>query len=78
MYAVVYACIRPGRLGMKEKKSELDKIEESWNGIGAPPIKTKELEFMIKSVKGIRDPLQIKNFIENLLKRIQVNVAFLV
>ena len=50
----------------KKQQDELTKIEESWNGNGVAPIKTKELEFMIKSVQGNRDPLNIKNFVESL------------
>jgi hypothetical protein len=50
----------------KKQQDELEKIQTSWNGIGVPPVKTKELEFMVRSVKGIKDPLQIKNFVENL------------
>jgi hypothetical protein len=42
---------------------ELDKIKDSWNGNGVPPVRTKELEMMIKSVKGIKDPMQIRSFI---------------
>ncbi len=54
---------------------EIEKITESWNKTyetsvtdaprnnGVPPTKTKELEMMIKSVQGIRDPMQIHSFI---------------
>jgi len=50
----------------KKQETEIDKIRESWNGNGVAPIITKQLEFMIKSVGGIRDALQIRNFIEKM------------
>jgi hypothetical protein len=50
----------------KKQEVELTKIAESWNGNGVAPIKTKELEFLVKSVQGNKDPLNIKNFVENL------------
>lgn len=50
----------------KKNEIEIDKIRDSWNGIGVAPIVTKQLEFMIKSVAGNRDPMNIRNFIERL------------
>ncbi len=50
----------------KKQETEIDNIRDSWNGIGVPPIITKQLEFMIKSIEGNRDPMNIRNFIENL------------
>jgi hypothetical protein len=50
----------------QKQEDEIDKIRESWNGIGIAPIKTKELEFMIKSINGNREQMNIRNFIENL------------
>jgi hypothetical protein len=50
----------------KKQEIEIDKIRDSWNGIGVAPIITKQLEFMIKSVAGNRDPMNIRNFIEKL------------
>ena len=50
----------------KKQEDELKKIEESWNGNGIAPLKTKELEFLIKSINGIKDPMQLKNFIEKM------------
>ena len=50
----------------KKQEDELTKIEESWNGNGLAPIKTKELEFLIKSINGIKDPMQLRNFIEKM------------
>ena len=47
----------------KVQETEIEKITDSWNGNGVPPTKTKELEMMIKSVQGIRDPMQIHSFI---------------
>lgn len=49
-----------------KQQKELDEIEKSWNGVGVPPIKTKELEMMIKSVKGMRDAMTIRDFIERM------------
>lgn len=50
----------------KKQEDELIKISDSWNGNGVAPIKTKELEFLVKSVQGNKDPLNIKNFVESL------------
>jgi hypothetical protein len=52
-------------LTLKQEK-EIQEIKKSWNGIGVAPIKTKELEFMIKSVNGNKDIMNIRNFIETL------------
>jgi hypothetical protein len=49
----------------QKQETELKKIEESWNGIGAAPIVTKRIEMMIKSLGGNRDIMQIHSFIEN-------------
>ena len=52
---------------MKPKQlKEIDEIEKSWNGIGVAPVVTKQLEMMIKSVSGNKDPMNIRNFIERL------------
>jgi hypothetical protein len=50
----------------KQQEDEIDKIKASWNGVGVAPIITKQLEFMIKSVGGVRDQMQIRNFIEKM------------
>lgn len=50
----------------QKQENEIEQIKQSWNGIGVAPIVTKELEFMIKSVKGNRDPMNTRNFIETL------------
>jgi predicted nucleotide-binding protein (sugar kinase/HSP70/actin superfamily) len=50
----------------KKNELEIDKIRDSWNGNGVAPIITKQLEFMIKSVAGNKDPMNIRNFIERL------------
>jgi hypothetical protein len=50
----------------KKQEDEIDKIRNSWNGNGVAPIVTKQLEFMIRSIGGIKDPMQIRNFIEKM------------
>jgi hypothetical protein len=50
----------------KKQESEIDEIQKSWNGVGVAPIMTKKLEFMIKSVAGNKDMMNIKNFIDRL------------
>jgi hypothetical protein len=50
----------------KKQLTDIEKIRENWNGIGVAPVVTKELEFLIKSVGGIRDPMDILHFIEKL------------
>lgn len=50
----------------QKQENEIKEIQKSWNGLGLPPVRTKELEFMIKSVKGNRDMMNIRNFIETL------------
>ena len=50
----------------KKNEIEIEKIRDSWNGNGIAPIVTKQLEFMIKSVAGNRDPMNMRNFIERL------------
>jgi hypothetical protein len=52
-------------LNLKQEK-EIDEIKKSWNGIGVAPIITKQLEFMIKSVGGNKDPMAIRGFIESM------------
>ena len=52
-------------LTLKQEK-EIDEIKKSWNGVGVPPIVTKQLEFMIKSIGGNRDIMNIRNFIETM------------
>lgn len=51
----------------QKQETEIRKIEDSWNGVGAAPIITKRLEMMIKSLGGNRDPMQIHSFIENVM-----------
>ncbi len=48
----------------KKQIDEIDNISRSWNGNGVAPIKTKEMEFMIKSVNGNRNLMDIHNFVE--------------
>lgn len=50
----------------QKQLKEIKEIEKSWNGIGVPPVVTKQLEFMIKSVAGNKDPMNIRNFIERM------------
>lgn len=50
----------------KKQLDELETITETWNGIGSAPIITRRLEMMIKSVQGNRDPMNTRNFIQNL------------
>jgi hypothetical protein len=54
------------KLITKKQEEEIDKIKDNWNGNGIAPIVTKELEFMIKSVGGVKDPMQIRSFIEKM------------
>lgn len=50
----------------KKQLDEIEAISDTWNGVGSAPIITRRLELMIKSINGNRDPLQIRNFIQNL------------
>lgn len=50
----------------KKQLDEIETISDTWNGIGAAPVVTRRLEMMIKSFNGNRDPLQVRNFIQNL------------
>jgi hypothetical protein len=50
----------------KKQELEIDEIQKSWNGVGVAPVMTKKLEFMIKSVNGNKDLMNIKNFIDRL------------
>lgn len=49
----------------QKQEDELDNLEKSWEGEGIAPVKTKKLEMMIKSVGGIKDPMQIRSFIHD-------------
>ena len=49
-----------------KQEKEIEEIKKSWNGNGVAPIMTKQLEFMIKSVNGVKDPMNTRNFIETL------------
>lgn len=49
-----------------KQENEIEEIVKSWSKQGIPPSVTKQLEFMIKSVNGNRDPMFIHNFIETL------------
>lgn len=49
-----------------KQEEELDQTLKSWNKQSIIPTVTKQLEFMIKSVNGNRDPMFIHNFVETL------------
>lgn len=50
----------------QKQEKELEEMQKSWNGIGIAPLVTKRLEFMIKSIEGNKDPMNIRNFIEKM------------
>lgn len=50
----------------RKQEEEIEKMEDTWNGIGVAPVVTKRLEMMIKSINGNRDIMQIHNFIEKM------------
>lgn len=50
----------------QKQEDEINKIKDSWNGTGAAPVITRQLEFMIKTVAGNKDPMNIRNFVEKL------------
>jgi hypothetical protein len=50
----------------QKQENDVNEIQKSWNGVGVAPVITKRLEFMIKSVEGNKDQMNIRNFIENL------------
>ncbi len=50
----------------QKQEAEIREIQKSWNGNGFAPVMTKQLEFMIKSVAGNKDLMNIRNLIENL------------
>ena len=50
----------------KKQLDEIEKLKESWNGIGVAPTISKQLEMMIKSVNGNKDMMEIHNFVNKL------------
>jgi len=50
----------------KKQEKELENIKNNWNGNDVAPLVTKRLEMMIKSVAGVRDQMNIRNFVLNL------------
>jgi hypothetical protein len=50
----------------KKQEKDLEDIANNWNGIDAAPVITKRLEMMIKSVAGVRDQMNTRNFVINL------------
>lgn len=51
----------------KKQEDELIKFDKEYSGPGATPIRTKELEMMIKSINGNREPMIIYTFINDKL-----------
>ena len=49
----------------KKQQDELDKIKND-NSVAVPPVNTKRLEMLIKSIEGNRDPMSIYTFIQNM------------
>ena len=49
----------------KKQLSDLDKIKND-SSVAVPPINTKRLEMLIKSIEGNRDPMAIYTFIQNM------------
>jgi len=47
----------------QKQEKEIENITKTWKSDGIPPTKSKELQLMIKSVDGNRDPMQIRSFI---------------
>lgn len=51
----------------RKQEDEIENIKKNWNVAGTPPpVITKQLEMMIKSVNGERDLMLIRNFIDKL------------
>jgi len=48
----------------QKQEDELLELQKSWKE-GIPPIKTKKLEMMIKTLNGKRDMMEIYNFINS-------------
>jgi hypothetical protein len=50
----------------QKQEDEIEKIKESWNGVGVAPIITKQLEMMIQSIGGNRHQMEVRNLIDRL------------
>ena len=50
----------------KKQLDDIENIKNNWNGNGVAPIKSKELEFMIKSINGNRNLMEIHEFIQKM------------
>ena len=50
----------------QKQEDEIEKIKESWNGVGIAPIITKQLEMMIQSIGGNRHQMEVRNLIDRL------------
>jgi len=49
----------------KLQELEIEKLKKEWKSEGVPPVKSKELEMMIKSIDDDRDPMRIRGFIHD-------------
>jgi hypothetical protein len=58
----------------QKQEKEIEDIKESWNGNGVAPIVTKQLEFMIKSVAGNKDQMNIETLLRTCLLKIHKNL----
>jgi hypothetical protein len=50
----------------RKQEKEIEGIKDSWNGVGAPPVISKKIEMMIKSIQGNKDLMNIRNFVQKL------------
>jgi len=50
----------------QKQENELQKMKDTWKDEGVPPVVTKRLEMMIKSVNGSRNPMEIYGFINKM------------
>jgi hypothetical protein len=50
----------------RKEEQDITNTIDNWNSIGVAPVATKRLEMMIKSVKGNKDPMNLRNFISRL------------
>jgi len=49
----------------QKQENELKELQKTWEENTIPPVKTKKLEMMIKSLDGRRDQMEIYTFINN-------------
>jgi hypothetical protein len=50
----------------KKQEEVINELRKGWNGVGAAPVITRQLERMIKSINGETDQLALRNIIEKL------------